>query len=210
MYVDQIKTLLNAALVDGVVTERERQILIKKAESMGITPDEFEMMLDARLIELEKARKEEAERAEKLDELTEGLKSAGLGILRGGAGIAKNFGVIGQVAGSVIELGLDQVDSLLQPQEEATTSAATLAPSQPTPPPMPGAVSYMLAVNGQQYGPYNMQQMQQMALQGQLTTQSLVWCQGMVAWEPASNRPDLAMLFAPAIPPVPPMPPMPQ
>ena len=29
----------------------------------------------------------------------------------------------------------------------------------PTPPPMPGAVNYMIAVNGQQYGPYNMQQL---------------------------------------------------
>ncbi len=78
---------------------------------------------------------------------------------------------------------------------------------QMAPPPVPGAVNYMLAVNGQQYGPYNMQQMQQMAGAGQLTAQSLVWCQGMSAWEPAGNRPDLASLFAPAAPPIPPMPP---
>ena len=32
----------------------------------------------------------------------------------------------------------------------------------PVPPPMPNAVQYIVAINGQQYGPYNMQQLQQM------------------------------------------------
>lgn len=79
---------------------------------------------------------------------------------------------------------------------------------QMAPPPMPGAASYMLAVNGQQYGPYNMQQLQQMVTSGQLTAQTLVWCQGMATWEPAANRADLASLFAPAAPPMPPTPPV--
>lgn len=78
---------------------------------------------------------------------------------------------------------------------------------QMAPPPMPGAASYMLAVNGQQYGPYNMQQLQQMVTSGQLTAQTLVWCQGMATWDPAANRADLASLFAPAAPPMPPTPP---
>ena len=68
------------------------------------------------------------------------------------------------------------------------------APQQ-TPPPVPGAVNYMLAINGQQYGPYAMSQLQQMAAAGQLTAETLVWCQGMAAWEPASTRQDLATLF---------------
>ena len=79
---------------------------------------------------------------------------------------------------------------------------------QMAPPPMPGAASYMLAVNGQQYGPYNMQQLQQMVTSGQLTAQTLVWCQGMATWEPAANRADLASLFTPAAPPMPPTPPV--
>ena len=81
---------------------------------------------------------------------------------------------------------------------------------QMTPPPVPGTVSYMLAINGQQYGPYAMHQLQQMVVAGQVTPQTLVWCQGMAAWEPASGRPDLAVLFAPATPPTPPTPPVPQ
>ena len=108
-----------------------------------------------------------------------------------GMGVAAGMGQ--QMAGMMS--GMQQAQ---QPQQQAPQMA---------PPPMPGAVSYMLAVNGQQYGTYNMQQLQQMAQTGQMNAQTLVWCQGMAAWEPAANRPDLASLFAPAAPPMPPTPP---
>jgi membrane protease subunit (stomatin/prohibitin family) len=72
-----------------------------------------------------------------------------------------------------------------------------------TPPPMP-QVQYMLAVNGQQYGPFKMAQLQQMAQSGQLTPQTYVWKQGMPQWELAENVAELASLFgAPVPPPVP-------
>lgn len=72
-----------------------------------------------------------------------------------------------------------------------------------TPPPMP-QVQFMVAANGQQSGPYNMQQLQQFVQAGQLTAQTYVWKQGMAQWELAGNVPELASLFAaPAPPPVP-------
>lgn len=72
-----------------------------------------------------------------------------------------------------------------------------------TPPPMP-TVQYLIAVNGAQAGPFNMQQLQQMAMSGQLTQQTYVWKQGMPQWEFAGNVPELAPLFAaPTPPPVP-------
>lgn len=84
--------------------------------------------------------------------------------------------------------------------------------SMNTPPPMPD-VQYMMAVNGQQSGPFNMQQLRQMVQTGQLTPQTYVWKQGMAQWEIAGNVQELAPLFAaPAPPPVPggiPAPPMP-
>ena len=58
MYNEQIESLIHAALADGVLTEKEKQILFKKAQSMGIDLDEFEMVLDARLVEVQKAEKE--------------------------------------------------------------------------------------------------------------------------------------------------------
>lgn len=72
-----------------------------------------------------------------------------------------------------------------------------------TPPPMP-QVQFMVAANGQQSGPYNMQQLQQLVQAGQLTAQTYVWKQGMTQWELAGSVPELASLFAaPAPPPVP-------
>lgn len=59
MYNEQIENLINAALADGVLTEKEKQILFKKAESMGIDLDEFEMVLSSKLYEKQKAVEEE-------------------------------------------------------------------------------------------------------------------------------------------------------
>ena len=71
-----------------------------------------------------------------------------------------------------------------------------------TPPPMPN-VQYMTSVNGQQNGPFGMQQLQQMAQTGQLTKDTYVWKQGMAQWELAGNVQELSSLFATACPPPP-------
>lgn len=63
MYNEKIEQLISAALADGVLTEKEKQILFKKAQTMGIDLDEFEMVLDARLVKLQKAEKEKAEKS---------------------------------------------------------------------------------------------------------------------------------------------------
>ncbi len=41
--------LLNAALADGVLTDKERAILLKKATAQGLDPDEVEMIIEGRL-----------------------------------------------------------------------------------------------------------------------------------------------------------------
>ena len=60
MYNEQIEALISAALADGMLTEKEKQVLFKKAQAQGIDLDEFEIILDARLVELEKAEKAKA------------------------------------------------------------------------------------------------------------------------------------------------------
>ena len=69
-----------------------------------------------------------------------------------------------------------------------------------TPPPMPN-VQYYVSVNGAQTGPFNIQQLQQMAQTGQLTKDTYVWKQGMAQWELAGNVQELNCLFAPTCPP---------
>lgn len=120
-------------------------------------------------------------------------------------GMAMGGAMGGQIAGMMNNMGQQMQQAMQQqlPQQQ-----------QMTPPPMPGAtnVLYMVSANGQQFGPFNMQQLQQMVQNGQLTAQTYVWKQGMANWELASNVQELASLFGavpPPMPPAPPTPPMP-
>jgi hypothetical protein len=54
MYNEQLEKLIELALMDGVVTDKEREVLFKKAQEMGVDLDEFGMVLDARLFEKQK------------------------------------------------------------------------------------------------------------------------------------------------------------
>ena len=72
------------------------------------------------------------------------------------------------------------------------------------PPPIPGAVAFHVAANGQQTGPFALAALQQQAASGSLTRSSLVWMAGMAQWAKAGEVPELAPLFANVAPPVPP------
>lgn len=55
MYSEQLEKLIELALVDGIITDKKKQILFKKAELEGIDLDEFEMVLEAKVFEINKA-----------------------------------------------------------------------------------------------------------------------------------------------------------
>lgn len=115
-----------------------------------------------------------------------GLNPAGLmtGMALGGA-------MGGQMAGMMNQMG----NQFQQQQQQAAT-----------PPPPPAPASFMVYANGAQAGPFDMNQLAQMAAGGQLTPATYVWRQGMANWTAASQVPELQNLFAPATPPPPPMP----
>lgn len=69
------------------------------------------------------------------------------------------------------------------------------------PPPLPTAV-YHVAVNGQATGPFALSTLAQMAANGQLTGDSLVWKNGMAQWEKAASVDALKGLFS-TMPPIP-------
>lgn len=75
--------------------------------------------------------------------------------------------------------------------------------SKNTPPPPPSS-NYMVSMNGQQSGPFNIQQLQQLAQQGQINAQTYVWKQGMSNWVMAGQVQELASLFIVSTPPPPP------
>lgn len=57
LYGQYMDNLIEMALADGILTEKEKQVLFKKAQSMGIDLDEFEMVLEAKLFEKQKNKK---------------------------------------------------------------------------------------------------------------------------------------------------------
>ena len=69
------------------------------------------------------------------------------------------------------------------------------------PPPIP-TVAYHVAINGQAAGPFDMTSLTQMAANGQLTGDSLVWKNGMAHWEKAISVDELKGLFS-TMPPIP-------
>lgn len=52
-----LEKLISAALADGVVSDKERSVLIKKVKEAGGDVDEFEMLLDARIYEAQQKAK---------------------------------------------------------------------------------------------------------------------------------------------------------
>ena len=97
----------------------------------------------------------------------------------------------------------------VQPQQPTGFPPQIGGSPLPPPPPISVDIKLFLAVGGQQYGPYNLEQCKQMVQGGQLTQQTMVWKEGMAAWSPASQVVELQPLFAPpAMPGMPPLPPI--
>jgi len=77
-------------------------------------------------------------------------------------------------------------------------------PQQGVPPPLPSSAAFFVALNGQQSGPFSLEQLAHLCAQRSLTRESLVWKQGMAQWTPAGSVPEIAHLFAEVPPPLPP------
>ncbi len=78
------------------------------------------------------------------------------------------------------------------------------APPAAGPPPVPSAATWWFAENGQQVGPVTLEQLSQAVGAGRVAPATLVWSQGMPAWQPAQQTPQVAGMFGAAPPPVPP------
>ena len=52
---EQLEKLIDLALADGILTDKEREVLQRKAQELGVDQDEFEMVLEAKLHLAQKA-----------------------------------------------------------------------------------------------------------------------------------------------------------
>jgi membrane protease subunit (stomatin/prohibitin family) len=131
-------------------------------------------------IDLDKLAKLKAAKAiEKAAENESGTAGAGMGMGMG-------FAMANQMG--------QTFSSSSQPNQQQPSSS---------PPPLPNAISFHVAVNGQQTGPFDINTLKQMASQNKITRESLVWKEGMAAWQTASDVPELSIIFGSIPPPIP-------
>lgn len=158
-------------------------------------------------------QREEAQRAQKLqtetnfmgthqlNQQTEVLKSAAnsLGDMGAGGG---NGGLnpAGMMTGMMMGGAMGgQMANMMNQMGNQVQNAQNM-------PPPPPQLAYNISINGQNSGPFNHGQLQQMVQSGQINQNTYVWKQGMAGWELAGNVAELSILFAPAPPPPPPPP----
>ncbi|HTB05576.1 MAG TPA: SPFH domain-containing protein [Bacteroidia bacterium] len=108
------------------------------------------------------------------------------------AGMGMGLGV-GVGMGNIMANTMGQATNQMQQQQQAA----------PAPPPIPQAIQYFVAVDGKQTGPFNEQQLAQMVQGGTLTRESMIWKNGMAAWQQAAQVAETAGLFNNAPPPIP-------
>lgn len=77
------------------------------------------------------------------------------------------------------------------------------APAMGAPPP-PAPPAWHVAVDGQTQGPFAAEQLAAMIASGQISSSTMVWCNGMPGWAPAGQVPALSGQFAATPPPPPP------
>lgn len=112
---------------------------------------------------------------------------------------AGNEGSSGGIMGAGIGMGMGMgVGTMFGQQMQQVTHSMNSI--QPPPPP----IQYYLYENNSQQGPFDLPTLQSLISNGKLTTQTLVWKQGMSDWATASSQPDLMRLFENQVSPPPP------
>jgi len=115
------------------------------------------------------------------------IAAANEGIAGIGASLATGFGV-----GSIMTNAFSQ-QAAAAPQQSAPGAM---------PPPLSAPVRYFTGANGQQAGPYDAAQIQQMISSGAIKRDTLMWEAGMPAWAAAETIPELTALFNNTPPPL--------
>ena len=124
MYDEKLETLITAALADGVLTDKEKQILFKKAEAMGIDLDEFELVLDGRLAKRKKEMEAQATKKngaipQELDDLIKEYLSDGI--------ISPKERQVLLNKAQTLGLNLDEVDLYIDAQQQKADQAIASA-----------------------------------------------------------------------------------
>ena len=75
-----------------------------------------------------------------------------------------------------------------------------------TPPPPPPLVEFFILLNNQQNGPFDLNKIKELIINGTISRDTLVWKNGMTNWDSAGNQNELVNLFNSTPPPPPSLP----
>jgi membrane protease subunit (stomatin/prohibitin family) len=109
----------------------------------------------------------------------------------------------GGVAGAGVGLGAGVAIGQQMAGAMAGAQQANPVTSQSLPPPMPLSVTFFVALNGQQAGPFDMATIGTMIRSGQISPSTLVWKAGMANWSAANTVAEFDGQFRSAPPPLP-------
>lgn len=127
---------------------------------------------------------------------------------------AGNEGMAGLMMQSGMGAGMGMMMGAQLAQQNGQMMTQMTPAGSAAPPPLVSAppITYYIALNSQQTGPFPYMVLQRMHAAGSFTPNVQVWRQGMATWQTASNVLELAGIFASAPPPLPPQipPPSPQ
>lgn len=162
--------------------------------------------------ELQRAQKLQTETtfigAHALNQQTDVMKTAAtslgeMGQVDAGGGVGMN--PIGLMSGMMMGGAIgNQMASMMNTMGQGMNQQMNQAMTAPPPPPV---IQYMVLVNGQQSGPFNIEQLAQLKTAGHLSETTYVWKQGMPQWEMVQNVAELAGLLQPVANTPPPPPP---
>ncbi|WGK65922.1 SPFH domain-containing protein [Croceiramulus getboli] len=174
------------------LSETCREVMGPEFESVGIRLEKF-FIENVSMPEELKKEIFEYSRIDKLDlqKLTQ-FKTA-----KAVEAAAKNEG---GTAGAGMGMGMgfvlaQQMGGLMNPQMTAGASQAV------TPPPIPAAVTYFYATNGQQQGPVSFDQLRALFASRTINKDSLIWKQGMDTWKPLQEVTELKAFLGGNTPP---------
>jgi len=90
--------------------------------------------------------------------------------------------------GAGMAMASQMANSLNQTQQQPTQQVSPPSPQTNMPPPIPTSESYFVAIDGKAQGPFEMSAIKSMAQSNIISRDTLVWREGMAAWEKASVK----------------------
>ncbi len=118
---------------------------------------------------------------------------------------AESLGSGGSASGAM-DMGMGfamankMADSLNTPSSSSMENNKTDEPSSAAPPPpLPSQTLWHVAIDDKATGPHDADTIRDLISKGTLTTESLVWTEGMKDWEPAKDVEDIKKLIPPSL-----------